>query len=377
MKLKNVSVTFAAEAKSKKVAVVGGGISGLPTSLLLQAVGVEYWHIVESSQRVGGRISRTKYLNSTRPDQYQYQEMGSMRFPASVHHKDTNETLDIQDHKMVFQHGETLNEVNGHNPDLAVDFIEWIQSSPNVPANSNGYRLENGRIPSRAELAADSVLVLPAAASDDPDAAEAAKEMLEDFLNMTPDEMRNMSQNIYKFHQQAVEDRFFHRSEAAYFRYLPRTSENITDYVAGADDSPLWDLDTLYFSATKWRTIDQRLEKMPLEFMPYIEGKVTFGRKVEGLTYDNETDAVNVGWRDDPFAMTPKSEIYDYAVVAVPFSKSRLWRMPSYSSSLSRAINTMNYQQSCKVSLLYKTRFWKQLDPPIIGGCGSTDVPGI
>jgi monoamine oxidase len=376
MKSKNVSATFAAEAKSKKVAIVGGGMSGLLTSLLLQSVGVKDWHIIESSQRVGGRI-RTKYLNNTRPDQYQYQEMGPMRFPVSVYYKDTNETLDIQDHKMVFQLCETLNKMNAHDPDLAVNFIEWIQSSPNVPANSNGYRLENGRIPSRAELAADSDLALPAAASDDPDAAEAAEERFENFFNMMPDEMRNMSQNIYKAHKKAVEDGFFHWSEAAYFRYLLKTSENITDYVAGADNSPLWDFDTLYFSATKWRTIDQGLEKMPLAFMPHIEGKVTFGRKVEGLTYDNETDTVNVDWRDDPFAQTPKGETYDYAVVAVPFSKVRLWRMPSYSSSLSRAINTMNYQQSCKVSLLYKTRFWEHLDPPIIGGCGSTDLPGI
>lgn len=26
---------------------------------------------------------------------------------------------------------------------------------------------------------------------------------------------------------------------------------------------------------------------------------------------------------------------------------------------------------------MYETRFWEQLDPPIIGGCGSTDLPGI
>lgn len=376
MESKNVSATFSAEAKGKKIAIIGGGMSGLLTSLLLQSVGVEDWHIIESSQRVGGRI-RTKYLNNTRPDQYQYQEMGPMRFPVSVKYPDTNETLDIQDHKMVFQLGDVLNQMNGHDPDLAVNFIEWIQSSPNVPANSNGYRLENGRIPSRAELAADEDLTIAAAASDDPEAAEAAAEKFEEFVDMTPDQMRNISQNIYKAHKQAVEDGLFHWSEAAYLRYLLHTSANITDYVAGADNSPLWDFDTVYFSATDWRTIDQGLEKMPLAFMPHIEGKVTFDRKVEGLSFDNETETIAVNWRDDPLAMTPKSETYDYAVVAVPFSKVRLWRRPAYSSSLTRAINTMNYQQSCKVSLLYKTRFWESLDPPIIGGCGATDIPGI
>lgn len=47
-------------------------MSGLLTSHILQSVGIEDWHIMESSQRVGGRI-RTKYLNGTTPDQYQYQ----------------------------------------------------------------------------------------------------------------------------------------------------------------------------------------------------------------------------------------------------------------------------------------------------------------
>jgi hypothetical protein len=69
------------------------------TSLLLQSVGIEKWEIMESSQRVGGYVSdrslrgyalhteadkdpsriRTKYLNNTTRDQYQYQEMGPMR----------------------------------------------------------------------------------------------------------------------------------------------------------------------------------------------------------------------------------------------------------------------------------------------------------
>lgn len=36
------------------IAIVGGGMSGLMTSLLLQSVGIENWEIMESSQRVGG-----------------------------------------------------------------------------------------------------------------------------------------------------------------------------------------------------------------------------------------------------------------------------------------------------------------------------------
>jgi monoamine oxidase len=376
MQAKQNNASFVAVAKSKKIAILGGGMAGLMTSLLLDSVGIHDWHITESSQRIGGRI-RTKYLAGSTPDQYQYQEMGPMRFPVSTKYADTNETVDIEDHKMVFQLANVLNQMNGNNSALAVNFIPWIQSSPNVPANSNGYRLPNGRIPSSAQIKANSSLVLPAATGPDPEAEDKAEEALDEFMGITPDVLRNISTNIYKAHKAAVEKGLFHWSESAYLRYALNMSANEVDFIAGADNSPMWEYDTAYFSATTWRTIDKGLESLPRAFLPHVQDRLTLGRKVTGLKYNNDTRSVSVQWRNDPFAMQPESEEYDYAVVAVPFSKVRLWNLPKYSSLLSRAISSMNYQQSCKVSLHYKTRFWEKLSPPIIGGCGAVDIPGI
>jgi monoamine oxidase len=378
MESKSVSGVNAAEAKNKSIAIVGGGMAGLLTSHLLESVGINNWHIIESSERIGGRI-RTKYLAGSSPDEYQYQEMGPMRFPVSVEYADTNETLDIQDHKMVFQLGEVLNELNGNDPELEVKFIPWIQSSPNVPANSRGYRMPNGLIPSRAQLAADGNLTGPAPEISTMDEVETASEALEEFVDITPERMRNVSQNVFKAHKEAIEMGLFHWSEADYLRYELGLDANTVDYASGAGLSPMWGswYDTVYFAATTWRTIDKGLESLPRAFFPLVEDRLTLNRRIEGLTYHNETDTVSVEWRDDPFSVEPSSEEYDYAVVAVPFSKVRLWKTPQYSSLLTRAIQTMNYQQSCKVALHYKTRFWEHQDPPIIGGCGSVDIYGI
>lgn len=49
----------------------------------------------------------------------------------------------------------------------------------------------------------------------------------------------------------------------------------------------------------------------------------------------------------------------------------------AFSSVLSRAISSYEYGNACKVALQYKTRFWEQLDPPIIGGCSYAGIPGI
>lgn len=72
MASKNNSAAVTAAAKAKKIAIVGGGMAGLMTSLLLTSVGINDWYIHESSQRVGGRV-RTKYLNGTSFNDYQYQ----------------------------------------------------------------------------------------------------------------------------------------------------------------------------------------------------------------------------------------------------------------------------------------------------------------
>jgi monoamine oxidase len=377
MQSKTNNASFIAVEKSKKIGIVGGGMAGLLTSLLLDSVGIHDWHIIESSQRIGGRI-RTKYLAGTTPDQYQYQEMGPMRFPVSTKYADTNETLDIQDHKMVFQLGDVLNKMNGNDPNLLVKFIPWIQSSPNTPGNSNGYRLPNGRIPSAAQIKANSSLVFPNAVSPDKEGQEHAEEALEKFMGITPEVLRNISKNVFRAHKEAVDKGLFNFSEYAYLRYALNVSADLADYMAGSlNNAPMWEYDTVYFGAQTWRTIDKGLESLPRAFLPHVQDRLTLGRKITGLKYNNSTGKVALEWRQDPFAMKPQSEEYDYAVVAAPFSKVRLWNLPKYSSLLSRAISSMNYQQSCKVALHYKTRFWEKLSPPIIGGCGTVDIPGI
>lgn len=365
-----------ADAKKKSIAIVGGGMSGLMTSLLLTSVGMTNWHITESSKRVGGRI-RTKYLNGTGKDDYQYQEMGPMRFPVSVKYADTNETLDIQDHKMVFQLADVLNKMNGDSSDLAVKFIPWIQSSKNTPANSRGFRMPDGRIPSRAQLDEDpGILPAPANASD-PEGAELGTSFVEHLLDMTPERMRNISTNIFQAHREAIDRGLFHWSETAFLRYKLGLDDDTVDFLSGSGNSPMWAYDDVYFAATTWRTIDKGLESLPRAFAPHVKDKITYGRKIEGIKYDNDTSKVSLTWRDDPKDHKLQSDEYDYAVVAVPFSKVRLWRMPTYSSLLTRAISTLNYAQSCKVALHYETRFWEKQENPIFGGCGSTDIPGV
>lgn len=83
---------------------------------------MDNWKILEGSQRLGGTV-HTSYFNGTEPEDYQYQEMDAMRFPVSIKYAGTNETLQIQDHRMGFDLADALNVLNGNDSSLEVKFI--------------------------------------------------------------------------------------------------------------------------------------------------------------------------------------------------------------------------------------------------------------
>ncbi|KAL3426020.1 L-amino-acid oxidase [Phlyctema vagabunda] len=367
---------FVAKAKGSTIGILGGGMSGLMSAHILDSVGLTNWEILEASSRIGGRV-HTSYLNGTTPDEYQYQEMGPMRFPVSITDPDTNETITINDHKMVFQLAEKLNEMNGHDPAYAVNFIPWIQSSANTPVSTLARR-PDGTIPGRAEVAANPSLAANTTYSN-ATAVEEYTAAYEEWLGVGEDTYSELAKNIFKVHKEAVDNGVFDFSESEYIRFKLGASLNITDEISGTGP-PLdsWFYEDYYFQSTTWRTIDQGLSKLPAAFGPQVLNRTRFQTVIQEMSYDESTEKVKVSWRpDNPFDMVPESQEFDYVITAVPFSKVRLWRLPEYSSLLSRAINSLNYQQACKVALHYETRFWEHLERPIIGGCGSVDIPGI
>lgn len=250
---------------------------------------------------------------------------------------------------------------------------------PNLPADNGGVRLPDGRIPTAAQVAANTSLVHTAAPSNET-AVEHAEAEYNNYTTINNQEtIRHIATNMYKLHRWAVDNDRFHWSEAGYPRYALGYNANILDYVTGTTDTPIWsDLyEDVYFAATKWRTIDKGLESLPRAIYPHVASRLTLDRTVDGLVYDETSGRIAVAWREDPLQATPITHEYDYTVVAAPFSKVRLWSLPRYSSLLSRAISTLNYDSSCKMALMYKTRFWEHLPTPIYGGCGSVDVPGV
>ncbi|KAK3679916.1 hypothetical protein LTR78_000293 [Recurvomyces mirabilis] len=375
LKEKEPEDVFVAKAKSQKIGIIGGGMSGLMTSHLLTSVGFHDWTIIEASHRIGGRV-HTSYLNGTKPEDYQYQEMGPMRFPVEI--TQGNETIPINDHRMVFQLADEMNKLNGNDSEFGVNFIPWIQNSPNLPA-STSKRRPDGTVPSVTEVKNDPAdyAVNANLTYSNATAVALATEGYEDWKSSVS--VKETAINVFEAHKKAIADGLFDYSEAGYINYVLGYSKNTTDQIDSFQDvSPSWDYDTGYFSATKWRTIDKGLSRLPASFIPHVLNRTYLNTTVQGLHWNDSIRKMSVQYRNQSlFAIEPESMDFDYTIVAVPFSRVRLWRLPAYTSLLSRAISQLNYEQSCKVALHYQTRFWEHLPKPILGGCGSTDISNI
>ncbi|KAK0372862.1 L-amino-acid oxidase [Colletotrichum limetticola] len=366
-------------AKSKHVAIVGAGMAGLMSYLVLSQAGMTNISIIEAGQRLGGRV-HTEYLSGG-PFDYSYQEMGPMRFPEHYVDPKTNTTYNITDHQLVFQLAAEMNELNKHDKNLSVDFIPWIQSNQNGLSYKNGIKLPNGLPPTLAQIAANSSL---AVATVYDESTNTLNEKIDEYLPGSDFSVR-MAQNMFKAHREFLDSGLQGLggdvwSEYAFMVNYLKGSLNSTDALGSYTATSFWDTlyEGMYFQAASYKTIDGGLSRLPLAFHPLVDDITTMDRKIERVQFDSENSKVNLQWRESFKNQTFETSEYDYALLAVPFSIIRKWRLPSLPLTISNAIKELPYTSACKVALEFSERFWEHYENPIVGGCSTTsDIAGI
>ncbi|KAI4268495.1 MAG: hypothetical protein L6R38_007826 [Xanthoria sp. 2 TBL-2021] len=377
----------AAQAKAKHVAIVGAGMAGLITWLCLNMSGFQNLEIVEAGQRLGGRV-HTAYLEGG-PFDYQYQDVGPMRFPESVQYTGSNETTPINDQQLVFQLGEIMNQMNEGRPNYTVNFIPWIQESPNGLYYFSGLKDTDGLPPTAKEVKNNPKLTVPVPA--DPIVGNITDIISE--ISCNPESMAAVAKNVFSAYKTFINSGLGGLggddwSEFAYLHNQLGYSLDATDRVVNSGDfggyggNSLWEFvySCAYFGATTWRTIDGGLSQLPNSFYPHVGPITTMGRSIERAQFLPETNQVQLSWKDNYTDVAFRNKTYDYAIIAVPFSKVRSWRFPNttFNPTLKNAITAMPYDTVCKVALQFSSRFWEHYPEPIYGGCSTaTDIPGI
>ncbi|KAG6988092.1 L-amino-acid oxidase [Fusarium oxysporum f. sp. conglutinans] len=348
------------KAPNASVAIIGGGVSGLTTALMLDSIGLHNWEIIEASDRVGGRF-RTKFVGGTQ----EFAEMGPMRLPYTVTYKSDDSTHEYTEHRLTFQLAETLNEMNGNDSKWKVDFIPWIQHHPNELIAWGTGRHPDGRIPTRCELKPRET---------------ASYGINRIQRNKAPHERDPQERNYAQGHP----SRCLALSQCM-MREAFHASENITDAIWTATDYDVfWDemvhnsnlaLDGTKDSLgeTEWKCVDGGFNRLTDAFIPHVSDRLVLNRKIRKLESVKGEDGqaqTRLSWYPSVKNRTFESKDYDYTIMAVPFTMTRFMALPSFSSVLGRAISEagLRFKSACKVSLLFSERFWEKGERPIFGG---------
>ncbi|RBA19023.1 L-amino-acid oxidase [Fusarium proliferatum] len=372
-----LNCTSISKAPNASIAIVGGGVSGLTTALMLDSIGLHNWEIVEASDRVGGRF-RTKFVGGTQ----EFAEMGPMRLPYAVTYKSDNSTHEYTEHRLTFQLAETLNSMNGNDSKWKVDFIPWIQHHPNELIAWGTGRHPDGSIPTRADILANSSLAKPPAMVS---AAynETKHRMNEILKNETM--LKAIQADVWRSHKLVMGQGYDDWSEQCMMREAFHASENVTDAIWTATDYDVfWDemvhnsnlaLDGTKDSLgeTEWKCVDGGFNRLTDAFIPHISDRLVLNRKIrklEPVKSKYGQARTRLSWYPSVKNRTFESKDYDYTIMAVPFTMTRFMDLPSFSSVLGRAISEagLRFKSACKVSLLFSERFWEKGERPIFGG---------
>ncbi|KAI1021841.1 hypothetical protein LB505_008885 [Fusarium chuoi] len=372
-----LNCTSVSKAPNASIAIVGGGVSGLTTALMLDSIGLHNWEIIEASERVGGRF-RTKFVGGTQ----EFAEMGPMRLPYTVTYKSDNSTHEYTEHRLTFQLAETLNSMNGNDSKWKVDFIPWIQHHPNELIAWGTGRHPDGSIPTRADILANSSLAKPPAMVS---AAynETKHRMNEILKNETM--LKSIQADVWRSHKLVMGQGYDDWSEQCMMREAFHASENVTDAIWTATDYDVfWDemvhnsnlaLDGTKDSLgeTEWKCVDGGFNRLTDAFIPHVSDRLILNRKIRKLEPVKDKDGqtrTRLSWYPSVKNRTFESKDYDYTIMAVPFTMTRFMDLPSFSSVLGRAISEagLRFKSACKVSLLFSERFWEKGERPIFGG---------
>ena len=225
------------------------------------------------------RRVHTAYLEGG-PFDYQYQDMGPMRFPETIQYAGSNETIPVNDMKLVFQLADVMNELNKGDDNFTVKFIPWIQNNPNGLYYYNGIKKPDGLPPTVTEIQTNPNLT--AQIPVDPLVTNITDRVTE--IACSPEVGAAAAKNVFTAHKAWLDSGLGGLggddwSEFAYFHNHLQYSLNVTDQAlaGGSPADGLWDYmygsveyylnteyelmywssyECEYFGATTWRTID-------------------------------------------------------------------------------------------------------------------------
>ncbi|KAG1869404.1 hypothetical protein DFJ58DRAFT_855718 [Suillus subalutaceus] len=374
------------------VGILGAGVGGLYTALILDSLNIEY-EILEASDRTGGRLFTYNFPNGGK---YDYYDVGAMRFPLPK--KDAQGNYKTG---MMRRLGDLINysKLNKglSKPPLSSQLIDYHLTSKRqgyfLYFNDQCYQVSQTSHPPdfhAREMGVNSQYI-----------TAGVENIVEDVVRPFANELiKDLEQNVHTgWHNMMKHDAYLLRSFMS-FKYIPSASLRIPrthlstnvinwcetfDVGTGSYDCALTEmvLEALAFASVKsqtfgdveWKCFEGGSQVLTNYMAAYLTANGTkpviqFNRKVTSISQSGDI-AMDVSVRSECIPRT-----YSHVISTIPLSGLRMIELGGAGLNLRQknALRKLQYGPSIKVGMRFRSAWWTELFD-IIGGQSSTDLP--
>jgi monoamine oxidase len=338
------------------VAIVGAGMSGLYSALLLKKHGLDV-KIFEATDRVGGRV----YTHWFEDKKNQYFEAGAMRLPV------------VKWQKPVF---DLINDLNKRLPDFPINLIPYHNSWPSgnrVYVNGTKQKDNNIMTVDYANQHLDE-LGFPLEA----DVTEEAGKMLLDAISPVAKELLHDVPTALKKYDCMTLHHYLSTKcswSDEKINYVEVMFSQTNDFFLGLIDQVLHTSSFTGEVAIEMKTIDQGMSRLPEAMAKVIgEENIIYNAPIQSLKYLNG-GRVEIGYSTSDQKV--RLETFDAVILALPPNSIRMIpNKPIWSVTLEHGLRAIHFEPVYKIALRFKSRFWEREDlRPSKGGQSITDLP--
>ncbi|KAJ5153495.1 flavin-containing amine oxidase [Penicillium canariense] len=329
------------------VGIVGGGISGLYSALMLRRQGITVT-LFEATDRLGGRIY-TYHFSPLSLGEDPYFEAGAMRIPCT------------STHRSVFGLIEDLNR-HSHD-DMKLQLIPYIMEHENNMAFVSGKKRRANDVSLAAELGLPEKYCGRSA-------QDLLRIVIEPWVTLLRDNFEAGFENVLQYDEWSFRQ---------YLHLVAQWPHEVIDFVE------MMTSQTNQYNLSFIEVILQYLDFNTKEWVTIKGGMSRLIDAVASLVgvHNIHTNAPVKGIHTSPHGkvklfiggISPKAMIFDSVILAIPLSSlNNMLERPRWSFSKEQAISRTYYEPLYKMGLHFRSRFWEHSAQPCFGGQSTTDL---
>ena len=352
--------------ESFTVGIVGGGMAGLYSALLLRKFGIKSVKIFEAENRVGGRV----YTHRFSEEEYQYFEGGAMRLP------------EVSWQKPVF---DLIDYLNAQVPQASR--IETIPYNFSWPSGNRVYvnatKKKDGSIMTVEYANAHlEELGFPCNA----EATVEASKYLQDAIDPVRKELRADFPAALKKYDCKSLYYYLYKDlgwSDAKINYVEVMTSQTNEFQEGLVDQAILDADFIG-EPPSWKTINNGMSRLPeAAAMVVGENNIQKLSKLVSIAYlpDGRIQLEYEKFKTPvKTESTSHQEIFDAVILAVPPHSVQMLASkpapPVWPVELQAGFRSIHFQPLYKIGLRFKSRFWERKEVgPSLGGQSISDLP--